>query len=136
MASPLLHLKLRSLGYVLLGALLIFLGARAPSGPARFVLVLLGTLLVARHSGRFFALRATEERLYRRAGEPLREELRRASLPRQLFWLLFAIAEVDGQPGVEEREAVRRFLLNRFPDPISQAELASFETARIPPEQV
>lgn len=131
--------KLRAVGLVLLGGLLLWSGTRTP-GPARVLMVVGGAWLIATHSRRFFALREAERRYFRRQRDPiharLREELRAASLPRQLFWLLFAVAEVDGKPGAAEREAVRRFLLQRFPDPVTQADLAGFEASRVPPEQV
>jgi DnaJ-domain-containing protein 1 len=131
--------KLRAAGLVLLGCLLFWSGTRAP-GPARLLMVVGGAWLIATQSRRFFALREAERRYFRQWRDPvqarLREELRAASLPRQLFWLLFAVAEVDGKPGAAEREAVRRFLLQRFPDPVTQADLAGFEASRVPPEQV
>lgn len=56
----------------------------------------------------------------------------RATLPRQVFWLLLAVAEVDGRPEHEEREIVRRFLLERFTDPITSADLQAWEAHRLP----
>ena len=99
-------------------------------------LVLLGAWMAAHFSRRFALLAQAEDRLAKAYGKTLRDDLRRASLPRQLFGLLYAVAEVDGRPGEAERELVRRFLSERFTDPLTQADLRSFEAARIPPEQV
>ena len=56
----------------------------------------------------------------------------RASLPRRVFYLLVAVAEADGpiQPG--ERELVRRFLLERFGDPVHADEIQSWEMRPLP----
>ena len=51
----------------------------------------------------------------------------RASLPRRVFYLLVAVAEADGAMTQDEREVVRSFLLQRFVDPITAAEIRSWE---------
>ena len=135
MASPIRTEKLHALLYVALGAGVLWIGTKAP-GPSRMVLVLLGTWLVAHFIRRFALISQAEDRLIKAYRESLRDDLKRATLPRQLFCLLYAVAEVDGSAGQAERELVRRFLATRFPDPVTQSDLASFEQSRVPPEQV
>ncbi len=117
------------------GAVLLGVGAMRP-GPLGVLLVIGGTWLILTHWQQLQHLARIEKQLYRNTGEDLRRQLRRASLPRQIFWILFAVAEVDGNAGDAERELVRRFLLERMPDPLTQQELAEFEASRIAPEQV
>lgn len=135
MPAPLRSEKVNALVGTAFGVLLVILGSRTP-GPARILMVLAGCWLAVRSSQRFAWLATREDRAARDFGKTLREDLRRASLPRQLFGLLYAVAEVDGKAGEAERELVRRFLSERFTDPLSQADLREYETARIPPEQV
>ena len=51
----------------------------------------------------------------------------RASLPRRIYYLLAAVAEVDGPMSAAERETVRQFVLERF-DPLLAVELRTWET--------
>lgn len=60
----------------------------------------------------------------------------RASLPRKVYWLLLAVAEVDGRAGPKERELVRSFLMERFVDPVTIEDLRTWTAQRIPTEQV
>lgn len=64
------------------------------------------------------------------------EALGRENLPRQVFWLLFTVAEADGRSEREERELVRSFLLERFVDPRIATDLQQWEAQRLPPEQL
>lgn len=59
--------------------------------------------------------------------EHLFAELERASLPRRVFFLLLAIAEADGPLDAAERTMVRRFVLERFTDPITAQDLLTWE---------
>ena len=67
-----------------------------------------------------------------RLQQQLDGEFDRQSLPRRVFHLLLAVAAVDGRVDQREREVVRRFVMARFPDPITQRDLASWE-AQAPP---
>jgi len=49
----------------------------------------------------------------------------RASLPRRIYYLLFAVAQADGPISQSERDIVRTFLLPRFP--IEEHEIRSWE---------
>jgi len=51
----------------------------------------------------------------------------RASLPRRIWYLLAAVAAVDGQMSPAERETVRHFLLERFLEPAHADELHQWE---------
>lgn len=51
----------------------------------------------------------------------------RASLPRRIYYLLTAVAEIDGPISAHERGVVRRFVLERFLQGIGEAELRSWE---------
>lgn len=52
----------------------------------------------------------------------------RATLPRRIYYLLAAVAEADGPITTVERETVRRFLLERFLDPVDTDALQTWET--------
>jgi len=56
----------------------------------------------------------------------------RASLPRRIYYLLAAVAEIDGPMSVAEREAVRHFLLERVLDPIQAETLRMWEAQPLP----
>lgn len=56
----------------------------------------------------------------------------RASLPRRIYYLLAAVAEVDGPMSQSERDTVRHFVLERFADPIHTEELRAWEARSLP----
>jgi uncharacterized tellurite resistance protein B-like protein len=68
-----------------------------------------------------------DARLRRDWGAQAHEAFVRSTTPRQVFLLLLAVAEADGHARPDERELVRRFLLQRFVDPVSAKDLASWE---------
>src|SRR5262245_39008880 len=68
-----------------------------------------------------------DARLRRDWGAQAHDAIVRSTTPRQVFLLLLAVAEADGHAGPDERELVRRFLLQRFVDPVSAKDLASWE---------
>ncbi len=118
-----------------LGIAAIVFGVLIKQPVVTFVVVAYGTLVAASAYTRLIRIYAQEQRspdLFRQA----HESFARASLPRQVFWLLFAVAEADGRPENDERELVRKFLLERFVDPITTHDLRTWEAQRIPPEQV
>jgi DnaJ-domain-containing protein 1 len=59
--------------------------------------------------------------------EAARETFARASLPRRIYYLLAAVAEIDGPMSAAERETVRHFLLERFVAPVEADELRHWE---------
>lgn len=59
-------------------------------------------------------------------------EFDRSSLPRRVFFLLLAVAEADGRAGPQEKDLVRRFLLERFVDPITVQDLRQWEAEALP----
>ncbi|MBL8732396.1 MAG: DnaJ domain-containing protein [Planctomycetes bacterium] len=60
------------------------------------------------------------------------QRFERASLPRRVYYLLAAVAEVDGPMSANEREAVRHFVLERFLDRVHVDELRLWETQPLP----
>jgi DnaJ-domain-containing protein 1 len=56
------------------------------------------------------------------------EAFARASLPRRVWYLLASVAEADGPMTAVERDTVRRFVLERFLDPIDADELHGWES--------
>ncbi|HEX5050495.1 MAG TPA: DnaJ domain-containing protein [Planctomycetota bacterium] len=73
---------------------------------------------------RFVTLQARTRSAWSRAAA---EAFARASLPRRIYYLLAAVAEVDGPMTPEERETVRHFLLERFLDPVHVHEIQTWE---------
>lgn len=61
-----------------------------------------------------------------------REAFARASLPRRIYYLLASIADADAPMSPQERDAVRRFVLERFPEPVSAADLHGWEAQPFP----
>ncbi|MBL8723222.1 MAG: TerB family tellurite resistance protein [Planctomycetes bacterium] len=59
--------------------------------------------------------------------EAAKEAFARASLPRRIYYLLAAVAEIDGPMSAAERETVRQFLLERFVAPVEASELRHWE---------
>jgi DnaJ-domain-containing protein 1 len=55
------------------------------------------------------------------------DQFARASLPRRVFYLLTAIAGVDGPISAREREMVRAFVLEHFVSGVSNGELRAWE---------
>ena len=133
------ELKRRAIAYLVIAVLLILIGIQLRVGNFCFyTLVILGTtyFFLSRSVGNL--IRATSlnrEQLddFRRA---FAQQFPRQNLPRQIFWLLFAVAEADGKSEAEERELVRRFLLERFTDPATAMDLQEWEATRVPPEHV
>lgn len=116
------------------GVLLVLAGIawlRAPLGVLAPFVAAAGAWIAARAVTRLIRLWAVAQTpgSARPAGPP-------EDIPRRVFRLLFAVAEADGRAEAEERELVRRFLLERFPDPLTAADLREWEARRPPPRQV
>lgn len=73
-----------------------------------------------------------ESRTRREWSHGIAEQFARASLPRRIWYLLASVAEADGPMSNVERETVRRFLLERFVDPIDTDELSTWEAQPLP----
>ena len=137
MSSPYTAHKQNAIFGVLLGVVLILSPLYLRQPPASLSFVIAGVWFASRSFKRLVHIWALEQSL---SSSHSREEFfnhySRATLPRQIFWLLLAVAEIDGEADAREKEVVRRFVLERFTDPISSADLKSWEAERIPPEQV
>lgn len=59
--------------------------------------------------------------------ESATDQFARASLPRRVFYLLTAVAGVDGPISAREREMVRAFVLEHFVSGVSNGELRAWE---------
>jgi uncharacterized tellurite resistance protein B-like protein len=90
-----------------------------------------GFVLAMRSIGPLIRALNEDARLRREWGRKTHAAFSKATTPRQVFLLLLAVAEADGQAGDAERSLVRRFLLERFVDPVSTADLQSWEAERI-----
>lgn len=101
--------------------------------------VLVGTIgfwMAAANTGNLVRASSEHARWQEETRRRMREEFARATLPRQVFTLLLSVAEADGQPGDAEREIVRRFLLERFVDPVTYHDLRTWEAQHMPAGEV
>jgi DnaJ-domain-containing protein 1 len=135
------QLKFRALTYGTMGALMILIGFKLMGGALGFCFVPvviggLAYLFLTRAFGNLLAANNLSHEQMQEFQRAFQQQFARHNLPRQIFWLLFAVAEADGATEAEERELVRRFLLERFTDPATAADLRGWEAQRIPPEQV
>ncbi len=137
MTSNLASAKGRSTRSFGMGLVLILVGialTRSPFVLLAPILVGTGVYIAASAFTRLARLVATEGIF--RAPWSLHERFARSSLPRKVFWLLLAIAEVDGRVEAKEHETVRRFLMERFAESVSVQDLRSWAAQRIPTDQV
>ncbi len=119
------------------GLLLILCGvllSRSPYALLAVFVVAIGVYIAAKAFARL-ARTFAQEQLLRRSGD-LHENFARETLARKVFWLLLAIAEVDGRAEAREFDMVRRFLMERFVDPVTAEDLRSWTAQRIPTDQV
>jgi tellurite resistance protein len=105
---------------------------RDPIGVLTLMLGLYGFHLALSSIAPSVRLMSQQSRMRKQWSEAAREAFDRASLPRRLFYLLVAVAEADGPMTVNEREAVRQFLLERVLDPLQSHELAAWEARPLP----
>lgn len=108
-------------------ALLVLVGAGRLSGPIAVLLGLAGFMLAIRSIGPVVRLLTRQVHAHRAWDEATTEAFRRASLPRRIYYLLAAVAEVDGPMSRTERDTVRHFVLDRFSDPIHAEEMRLWE---------
>lgn len=136
--DPIAELKKRAYMNLLIAILLIAVALRYQYYICAVPLIamVLGWFVMSRALAGFFRAAALNSEQMRDFQRTFQQQFGRANVPRQVFWLLFAVAEADGKTEAEERELVRRFLLERFTDPATAADLRAWEADRIPPEQV
>lgn len=134
---PLLAEKLRSGAHFVLALIVMLIGIRGagtPLGLVGFPIVVAGVVAASHAFGRLVRLHNLEKALLARARADFAEEYKRSNLPRQIYWLLLAIAEADGEAGDKERSLLREFLLERFPYE-NVHDMASWDAAGIDPIQ-
>lgn len=134
---PLLAEKLRSGAHFLLALLVVLFGVRGAGTPLAIVgfpMVVIGVVFASQSFGRLVRLHNLERSLLARARADFAEQYRRSNLPRQVYWLLLAIAEADGEAADKERRMLREFLVERFPYE-DVADMATWDAASIDPRQ-
>lgn len=136
--SPLQTEKTRSVIEFALALVVVLIGVRAVGTPwalSAFPVVALGVYVASQAFGRLARIQAVERELLSRARADFVHEFRRSTLPRQIYWLLLAIAEADGAAGPQEQNLVREFLLERFP-PDDVRDIARWHEERVTAAQV
>ncbi len=136
--SPLQAEKNRSLRHLALGLLVVFLGVRSVGSSwalIAFPVVVAGVCAATNAFSRLMRLRVVETELLAAARAQFSREFRRSTLPRQVYWLLLAVAEIDGPATPAERDLVRRFVLERFVG-ADLRELADWAETRLEAAQV
>lgn len=122
MSSPLHAEKLKSLVRFALAIAVVLFGVQAVGTSwalVAFPVVAIGVLDASRAFARLVRIQAVERELFAQARADFVREFHRSTLPRQVYWLLLAIAEADGVAGEKERRLVRDFVLERFaPDAV------------------
>lgn len=116
-------------GRLLLGlGMLLLVGGRVVPGPMAVVVGVVGFVLAMKSVGPVVRLLSREVHAHRSWGQEASREFRRASLPRRIYYLLVAVAEVDGPMSPRERGLVRHFVLERLGTPVGGDELRSWES--------
>jgi len=126
MSSPFAAHKRQALVRVIVGAALVVSGVQVEEQVFSFCMVLIGVFFCASALTRLIRIKAAEARP---EWYQAYSEAKQSTLPRQLFSLLLSVAEVDGRAGEQERALVRRFLLERFRDPQTVADLSSWNSS-------
>ena len=137
-ADPIRQLKNSALGYGLLGLLLVALAIKWRVSVCLYPFIL-GPLIyffLLKAFGKMFRAVNLDREQVREFQRMFQQQFSRENLPRQVFWLLLAVAEADGTTDEEERDLVRRFLSERFTDPATAADLREWEATRIRSDQV
>ncbi len=139
MTDQLRQIKQRALLNIVLSLAVVVITFQLFKGWGCLVLAVIagfGLWLSGRSFIRLIRAHAVQYEQMRQFRDEFRREIHRTTLPRQVFMLLFAVAEVDGASEREERELVRHFVLQRFTDPVHADDLRSWEAQRVPPEQI
>lgn len=137
-ASPLQAEKRKSALHLLLALAVVLFGVRAVGtgwALVAFPAVVAGACVASSAFGRLMRLRVVENALLAAARQQFAREFRRSTLPRQVYWLLLAVAEIDGEATPAEQELVRRFVLERFVG-ADLRELADWAATRLDRAQV
>ena len=136
--NPIQQLRNKAILYGILGLLVIAVGIKFRVNFCLFPLFIgaLAYVFFTRSVASILSATNLDKEQMRQFQQAFQQQFARQNLPRQVFWLLFAVAEADGKTEEEEREIVRRFLLERFTDPATAADLRQWEADRIPPDQV
>ena len=126
----------------LLGGLALLIGAGLrvfqkllpfdPVGLSTFVPGMLGFYLALSSITPLVRALTIRSRMQRAWGEAAQDAFARASLPRRVFYLLTAVAEVDGPISAAERAAVRQFVGERFFVDGGDQELRLWEAQPLP----
>jgi DnaJ-domain-containing protein 1 len=130
--------KKRSLWHFVLGMLVVLLGVRLVGTSwalVAFPVVVVGVYHASQAFSRLARIQAIERDIYAQARADFARQFRRSTLPRQVYWLLLAIADADGTAGEKETRLVRDFLLERFP-PQDLHEIASWHQQRAGVDQI
>ncbi|MEO6594533.1 MAG: TerB family tellurite resistance protein [Planctomycetota bacterium] len=98
-----------------------------PMGLATFLPGLWGFYLTFTSIGPLVRLVTLHTRTRSAWSQAAADAFLRASLPRRIYYLLAAVAEVDGPMSPAERETVRHFLLERFLDRTHAIEIQTWE---------
>ena len=96
-----------------------------PLGLATMALGFVGFYIALTAIGPITRLFSYRDRTRKEWGDAARQAWQRASLPRRIYYLLFAVAQSDGPISQGERDLVRTFLLPRFP--VSDHEIRAWE---------
>lgn len=130
--SELARDRLATLARAAIGAMLVVTAIQVRA-PLAVLMGLAGAWLLGRALTRLIRISAVTHRVeWQRATS----EFDRATLPRQIFWLLLAVAEVDGKAEEAEQRLVREFLLLRFQGPVTERDLLAWEQHRVPASQL
>ncbi|MEZ5966304.1 MAG: DnaJ domain-containing protein [Planctomycetota bacterium] len=138
MLSPLQADKRRSQIEFVLAVTVVLIGVRAVGTSwalSAFPVVALGVYVASHAFARLTRIQAVERELLTQARADFAREFRRSTLPRQVYWLLLAVAEADGAAGEPERALVRQFVLDRFP-PDDVRDIARWHEERLTTAQV
>lgn len=88
---------------------------------------LAGFLITLRATSPLVRVLSDGWRLQRDWGQKSHADFLRATTAQQVFQLLLAVAQADGNRSTKGRDLVLRFLQRRFPDPVSHAELEAWQ---------
>jgi tellurite resistance protein len=124
--------KVRSLRRFVLAVLVVLLGVRAVGTPwalTAFPIVVVGVFIAGQAFARLARLAVLEREILTDTRAAFAHQFRRSTLPKQVYWLLLAIAEADGEAGAKEQQLVREFVVERFP-PERTHDIADWHAAR------
>jgi DnaJ-domain-containing protein 1 len=130
--NELAQAKAQAIGRGIVGLFLIVLATALPF-PMNLFVGVWGAFSLGRAATRLIRIQAVEQNMgwYRAY-----QDFAHASLPRQVFLLMLAVAETDGAAGEDERALLRSFLMERFAQSITDSDLRSWEAGRIAPSEI